>query len=150
MGLFINLEKIFAAIYKFLGAGGSQQISENSRRNLVEVWLALVDLLGWSPDGWPKYVSVILLWNGSKTCVHDKIHTSRLAQKGYIRRPVRERLESWGPYVSESYILSSQDTRCGLVPGTGSVPRIGASNAGSVLGFAAAVLIENAVARDVP
>ena len=38
----------------------------------------------------------------------------------------------------------------GLVPGTGSVPRIGASNAGSVLGFAAAVLIENAVARDVP
>ena len=33
----------------------------------------------------------------------------------------------------------------GLVPGTGSVPRIGASNAGSVLGFAAAVLIENAV-----
>ena len=82
MGLFINLGKIVAAIYKFLGAGGSQQISENSRRNLVEVWLALVDLLGWSPDGWPKYVSLILLWNGSKTCVHDKIHTSRLAQKG--------------------------------------------------------------------
>ena len=94
MGLFINLEKIFAAIYKFLGAGGSHQISENSGRNLVEVWLVLVDLLGWSPDGWPKYISVILLWNGSKTCVHDKIHTSRLAQKGYIRRPVRECLES--------------------------------------------------------
>ena len=45
LGLFINLEKIFAAIYKFLGAGGSQQISENSGRNLVEVWLVLVDLL---------------------------------------------------------------------------------------------------------
>ena len=94
LGTIYKFGKILAAIYKFLGAGGSEQISENSRRNLVEVWLALVDLLGWSPDGWPKYVSVILLWNGSKTCVHDKIHTSRLAQKGYIRRPVRECLES--------------------------------------------------------
>ena len=149
LGLFINLEKIPGAIYKFLGAGGSEQISENSRRSLVEVWLALVDLLGWPPDGWPKYVSVILLWNGSKTRVHDKIHTSRLAQKGYIGA-----LMSRSPYVSESYILSSQDTRCGLVPGTSSVPRIGASNAvcstGSVLEFAATVLIENPVERDVP
>ena len=75
LGLFINLEKILGAIYKFfLGAGGSKQISD-----LVEVWLLLVDLSGWPPDGWPKYVSVILLWNGSKTRVHDKIHASRLA-----------------------------------------------------------------------
>ena len=42
----------------------------------------------------------------------------------------------------------------GLVPGTGSVPRIGASNAvfytGSVLEFAATFLIETPRERDVP
>ena len=63
-------------------------------------------------------------------------------------------LLSWSPYVPESYILSSQDTRCGLVPGTSSVPRIGAANAvfytGSVLEFAATFLIENPMERDVP
>jgi hypothetical protein len=40
------VEKIFGAIYKFLGAVDFGQVSEFSLRNPVEVWLDLVDLLG--------------------------------------------------------------------------------------------------------
>ena len=83
MGLFIYTfeKKKPGAIYKFLGAVDWGQVSEIFVRNPVEVWLDLVDLLAWPPDGWPKCVSGILRWNGSKTLVRNEIHTRSLAQK---------------------------------------------------------------------